>query len=332
MSPPEAYAEALTLARQAIDGLWDRTIENEDALRDALGGLATFLEATSAPEAERVRQLLRGLEGPEPGVAQPEEADVTLWNRMKQRFSDDPAGDDPLVLRDHIFRTVERLLTPLDRLKNPNIAGVDVLLLPPDADARTAWGAYFVEGEEQHQLPALARYLSDAGFKRLAGIQARFVLLDAPPESLSELERTQLVERRYLVRPTAAERRPQHAGAVLTLEGETDVQFELRPADRFINIGRLHSVSRPEGGVRYNALAFEGSDPTFAEVSRAHASIRFETEQGTFQIRDDGSRFGTAILRGPYQNTIPVRRHYRTLEDGDVIQLGTNVKLRFERS
>jgi hypothetical protein len=115
------------------------------------------------------------------------------------------------------------------------------------------------------------------------------------------------------------------------LEGDA-ARSEFSFAQARINLGRLPSV-RTSGQrlVRRNDAAFDDrKEPPNSTVSRAHAHLEFDSSAGGFRLFDDGSRFGTSIVRDGEIVRVPAGAGPGLrLQSGDEIHLGS-ARLRFE--
>ena len=114
-------------------------------------------------------------------------------------------------------------------------------------------------------------------------------------------------------------------GRLIVLRGkaQADEFTLLRPRT---NIGRLAELTDSE----HREVAFEeGADESNATVSRHHAHIL--SKNGEYRICDDGSEFGTRILRDGRSIEVPKgNRRGERLRNGDEIYLG-RACFRFEQ-
>ncbi|HEV8130908.1 MAG TPA: FHA domain-containing protein [Acidobacteriota bacterium] len=98
------------------------------------------------------------------------------------------------------------------------------------------------------------------------------------------------------------------------------------------NIGRLREILDLSGRVvRRNDLAFlDLDDAVNSTVSRAHAHIYYESDTGGFRVSDDGSVYGTQLVRDGRTIEVPPGAHRGVkLRSGDKIHLG-KVIVQFE--
>jgi hypothetical protein len=109
------------------------------------------------------------------------------------------------------------------------------------------------------------------------------------------------------------------------LTGAADsVLYALR--QRRINMGRLSEVrSREQRVIRRNDVAFSDSkEPPTSTVSRAHAHIEYDAAASCFRLFDDGSRFGTTVVREGVVMRVPAGAgRGLKLVSGDEIHLGS---------
>jgi hypothetical protein len=98
------------------------------------------------------------------------------------------------------------------------------------------------------------------------------------------------------------------------------------------NIGRLREILDLSGRVvRRNDLAFHDLDDAInSTISRAHAHIYYESDTAGFRLSDDGSVYGTQLVRDSRTIEVPpgARRGVK-LRSGDKIHLG-RVIVQFE--
>jgi hypothetical protein len=120
------------------------------------------------------------------------------------------------------------------------------------------------------------------------------------------------------------------AGRLIVVKGKAG-QGEYVLEKAFTNLGRMAELTDTEHRVvRRNAVVFEeGGDEANATVSRRHAHIRLDA--GEYRLCDDGSEFGTRVLRDGRAIEVPAgNRRGERLRAGDEIFLG-RACLRFER-
>ena len=119
-------------------------------------------------------------------------------------------------------------------------------------------------------------------------------------------------------------------GRLIVVTGKT-AQGEYTLEKALTNLGRMAELTDTEHRVvRRNDVVFEeGGDERNATVSRRHAHIRLDS--GDYRLCDDGSEFGTRVLRDGRAIEVPAgNRRGERLRAGDEIFLG-RACLRFER-
>ncbi len=123
----------------------------------------------------------------------------------------------------------------------------------------------------------------------------------------------------------AGAERPR-ASVVVTAGNASPSESEIG-TDRFY-LGRLAEVMGERQGLRRrNDLAFAETETT---VSREHACIRYDREQGAYRIFDTHSQRGTFVMRGGRRIDVPRGAAAGVqLKSGDEIHLG-NARVRFE--
>jgi FHA domain len=128
----------------------------------------------------------------------------------------------------------------------------------------------------------------------------------------------------------AAAQVPRGPGRLVVLKGKT-AQGDYALEKARTNLGRLAELTDSEHRVvRRNDLVFEeGGDDANGTVSRSHAHIKLD--DGEYRLCDDGSEFGTRVLRDGRTIEVPGgNRRGERLRPGDEIFLG-RACLRFER-
>lgn len=218
---------------------------------------------------------------------------------------------------------IERL--PRDRRAFP-FNDVTVRIAVPSPERRAAFELVFLEDESlRHQIP---QYLRRTGAEVPSDFQFHAELLD---DDSSPAEPFQVICRNR--RSGAGEERPAGIPPVRlhVLDGTAESR-ERSLTQRRINLGRLSAVRNNEQRViRRNDIAFiESSEPPTSTVSRAHAHIEYDAEARCFRLFDDGSRFGTSVVRGGEVIRVPAGagRGLR-LAAGDEIHLG-NARVAFQ--
>jgi len=134
----------------------------------------------------------------------------------------------------------------------------------------------------------------------------------------------------YSVEAKGAAEPARGAGRLMVVQGKT-AQAEYALEKALTNLGRMAELTDTEHRVvRRNDVVFEeGGDERNATVSRRHAHIR--RDAGEYRLCDDGSEFGTRVLRDGRAIEVPAgNRRGERLRAGDEIFLG-RACLRFER-
>ena len=111
---------------------------------------------------------------------------------------------------------------------------------------------------------------------------------------------------------------------LLILKGFTEQPEYIMKKDRIL-IGRSREVLDREGRmVRRNDIVFlESEEEVNCSVGRTHARILFDHEKREFSILDEGSRYGTRILRGGVVVEVPGGDPRGIqLQSGDDVYLG----------
>ncbi len=172
--------------------------------------------------------------------------------------------------------------------------------------------------------------LRDRGCHVAGPLAVTVKFVDATDEAWAEREYRIDYRRRAARRGhTEAVASPAHAADPRTLHmtvlaGSAARRRYTFKAER-INLGRLADVlDRHQHVVRQNQVVFlDQGDDISQSVSRAHAHVRFDPTSGEVRLHDDGSTYGTRIVRDG--RTIDVPRDTARgikLRDGDEILLG----------
>ena len=250
---------------------------------------------------EKVRKLIEGLFGKE-------------------------AAREPLEIRRAILGEIEEKIEPVGRAGRAfPFSHLRVRLFASDAQRRAIFKAVFVQDRrlENHIVELLKRSRAhlppnlqigvnlEKRVARTGEAEAQDFRIDyqsEAPKAQPKLEVTQVL--------------PQ---VELTMLRGHATKKTYRFAKSRINLGRLAEVLDDHYRVvRRNDLVFqEGGDDTDQTVSREHAHISFNEKPGEFRLYDDGSAYGTRILRDG--QTIEVQASNRRgakLHPGDEIFLG----------
>jgi FHA domain-containing protein len=284
------------------------------------GGYQSFASLAMAAEAsmsflkeaerleEKVRKLIEGLFGKE-------------------------AAREPLEIRRAILGEIEEKIEPVGRDGRAfPFSHLRVRLFASDPQRRAIFKAVFVEDRrlQNHILELLQRnraYLPpnlqisvnlEKRIARAAESEAQDFRIDyqsEAPKAPPKLEATQVLPQVQLT----------------MLRGHT-TKKTYRFAKSRINLGRLAEVLDDHYRVvRRNDLVFqEGGDDTDQTVSREHAHIKFDEKTGEFRLYDDGSAYGTRILReGQNIEVQASNRRGAKLRPNDEIFLG-QARIRFD--
>jgi hypothetical protein len=241
------------------------------------------------------------------------------------------AAREPLEIRRAILGDIEQKIEPVGRDKKMfPFRQLRVRLFASDPQRRAIFKAVFVENRrlEKHIVELLRRNYVDlpADLHVSVSLVKRALLadgsgaLDYCVDYESEPAKAQL-KREMSVLPDVH---------LTTLRGHT-TKKSYRLTKSRINLGRLAEViDHHHRVVRRNDVVFqEGGTDLDQTVSREHAHIRLDEKTGEFRLHDDGSAYGTRILRE--DQTIEVQASNRRgakLCPGDEIFLG-QASLRF---
>jgi hypothetical protein len=127
---------------------------------------------------------------------------------------------------------------------------------------------------------------------------------------------------------------------IMVLNGETDKEvYTINNNAGKINIGRERKVQTADGFYRVNSIAFVGESrhESNRSVSRQHAHIEWDTENGAFYLfADEGGIPPHNKLKVRPEGGVPVKLQTtqigHRLQEGDQIILGESAVLEFRRS
>ncbi len=313
------------------------TLDSNDKFRvvDSLARLAIAFDLPHWQEFYQQRELYwKAIEFP----SFPENRPASSLSPLKSSIpSPRHLQRTPLELRDALFYDLEWLLSPYRSMSEHSISAIQVLMLAQNASERMVLTDYFINNQNAQFGPALIRHLREAELEIFKSTPIEIEIVLSPPEQLDPETAQALTEKRHMINLVSKSNTPAPPSASVAqlrlIKGGTrssNRTFQLKSTDGTCHIGRNPVVQYGNQGTRYNQITFDDeAQPEYAEISRAHASIQFDPATRSFKIRDDGSRFGTMIIRGVNRTAIPVRRHFRRLENGDRIQLGSGVVLEF---
>jgi len=247
------------------------------------------------------------------------------FRKWTERMFGPADSDELLLVHRAILESIESHIQTVARGKRVfPYAHVAVTLVSADADRRAVYQTAFGQAgrleSDVHEALESAECEVPAGF----GVEVKTAEAGEKNFSID-----------YSVESSrapagAALQAPRGAGRLVVLKGKTaEEQYPLEKA--CINLGRMAELTDTEHRVvRRNDVVFEeGGDEANATVSRRHAHVRLDA--GEYRICDDGSEFGTRVLRDGRTLEVPAgNRRGERLRPGDEIFLG-RACLRFER-
>jgi hypothetical protein len=243
-----------------------------------------------------------------------------LQSRIREFFDQTPGTDaTPLEIREAVLEDIERRIQPVGRGRRVlPYSRIRVQAILRHAD-RPSFEAAFQEIQAQVR-------------ERLAELRCEIPQdLDVQASFLSEPPEGWIAGRLFAVEYLASEPSPKTPVArprpdsvrVAVVKGQASSSSYLFSAGD-ISIGRTPEPEDHLGRVRRNQVVFlDLTDGITETVGRAHARLRWDSEAGEYRLYDEGSRNGTAILRGGISMPVPSQdpRGVR-VESGDEIQLG----------
>ena len=244
---------------------------------------------------------------------------------------------EPLEIRKHILRTVEKEVEDYLRHGDPSCNRLFVHVKARDERMHRRYKAALVSQETFRK--AVRRHLADARLKLPPQLKVEYKL-SAPGKEPIRRVRSRLVGKDYVVefyKVSTANKATLTVlhGRVINKSKRSKPKFKVT-GDNPVTIGRLAEVTDERTGYvsRRNTIAFmDADDPAFAHdqvayelqksVSRYHASVKFDREQGVFRIYNDQIRrvADTAVIREG-SPTLTIGMKPVMLEDGDISLLG----------
>jgi hypothetical protein len=250
---------------------------------------------------EKVRKLIEGLFGKE-------------------------AAREPLEIRRAILGEIEEKIEPVGRAGRAfPFSHLRVRLFTSDAQRRAIFKAVFVEDRrlESHILELLKRSRAHLPPNLQINVNLEKRVARAA-ESEAQDFRIDYQSEAPKVQPKLEATRVLPQVQLTMLRGHT-TKKSYRFTKSRINLGRLAEVLDDHYRVvRRNDLVFqEGGDDADQTVSREHAHVGFDEKTGEFRLYDDGSAYGTRILRDGQNIEVQAsNRRGAKLRPGDEIFLG----------
>ena len=240
------------------------------------------------------------------------------------RISGAPHSVELLEIRREILEDIRDRIEPKGAGKSVfPYNSIVIVIAARDGEERQVRQAAFAEGDEFEQ--DIGGLLSEAacpipsGFSVTVEVREDAARADNPrPFQIDYARHKQISE------PVSAPgTRP--AMKLTVVRGQADAAEYSIDAER-VNIGRLKEVVGEKDGLRRrNDVAFADTETT---VSREHAHIRFDSDDGKFRLYDSGSARGTSIFRDGRRLDASRVRGVQ-LRPGDEIHVG-DARIRFE--
>jgi hypothetical protein len=247
------------------------------------------------------------------------------FRKWTERMFGPADSSELLLVHRAILESIESRVQTVARGKRVFPYGhVTVTLVAADPDRRALYQAAFGEGGRLESDVQEALDSAACDVPRGFGVEVK-------TSETGEKNFTIEYSVEALKRPAeAASEAARGAGRLIVVKGKTgQAEYPLEKA--LTNLGRMAELTDTEHRVvRRNDVVFEeGGDEANATVSRRHAHIRLDS--GVYRLCDDGSEFGTRVLRdGRAIEVPPGNRRGERLRAGDEIFLG-RACLRFER-
>ena len=243
------------------------------------------------------------------------------FRKWTERMAGPADSGELLLVHRAILESIESKVQTVARGKRVFPYGhVTVTLVSADADRRALYETAFGEGRRLESDVQEALDSAECETPRGFGVEVK----------TSETgEKNFTIEYSVEALKRAAEP-ARGAGRLIVVHGKTE-RADYALEKTLTNLGRMAELTDTEHRVvRRNDVVFdEGGDERNATVSRRHAHIRLDA--GVYRLCDDGSEFGTRVLRDGRAIDIPAgNRRGERLRPGDEIFLG-RACLRFER-
>lgn len=246
--------------------------------------------------------------------------------QMKKLFTSENAvaqGRELIEIQRAILDEVEdrSQLLPRARRRFP-YNDLLVRIAAPEADRRSAIDLVFIEGDTLQN--EIAEHLRSEDIEFAADLRVRVEPMEDPPAEIAAKGFHITYTQREAAKPESKVVPAKRTTRFTVLHGHAEqATFEVTRSR--IHLGRLPEVlddrRRP---IRRNDVIFhESAEKPNSTVSRAHAHIEYDSASGEFRLFDDGSSYGTSVVRSGRLVNVPAAggRGLR-IDSGDEIYLG----------
>ncbi len=248
----------------------------------------------------------------------------TRWRAGLQRLQAwwQRPPSEPLEMRQALLDAIERAAEPY-RLQF-HFNRLIVHILTPD-EARQRLYEAALEGQREPFASAVLRRLADARIPVSGALHVAWKFHRTPPRRLAAaLERDG-------VHVVFDRRRVEGTATLSVVRGRTEREHYVIRAGT-TTLGRQAEVTDERGRIVWrNTIAFldyederlrEDEREIHATVSRVHARIEYDEDDGIFRLYDAQSTCGTSVVRDGFLMPFQVRQRPVPLQDGDLIYLG----------
>lgn len=251
---------------------------------------------------------------------------------MLNIFSSRPT--DVKGIRHAILQLIKEQLQKAEGGEGGIIRSLQLYLTCSDAEKHVYESAVYAGLEPKFQQEEVQRIADDYAIDLPPGWQFETIFDEAPPQAI----RAQNISAALLVVTNKTRLRREPATAYLkVLHGDTaETLYTIRSGKAKYNIGREEKVQAADGFFRTNFIAFKGdsSHPANRSVSRQHAHIEWDEENGAFYLYADeggippGNKLKVRSENGEPWKLQTTQIGYR-LQEGDQMIFGESAVLEF---
>lgn len=207
---------------------------------------------------------------------------------------------------------------------------LNIQVVVPDESRRPVFQMALAEGDQLKQ--DILEALRQAGCEVPTDLQVATEILPEPTPDTGSLGFYIAYQRLAEAKPEPVAPAAKGTARLTVLAGEAIPPIMDLVKSR-TTLGRMSDlVDDQQRLIRRNDLAFaEAAEGPNATVSRAHGFIQLDSATGEYRLHDEGSAYGTAVLRDGRLIPVPARTGRGiTLRSQDEIYLG-QARLRFEQ-
>jgi hypothetical protein len=245
-------------------------------------------------------------------------ADIKRRFQAMKDLVDPPLGPEalPLEIRAAVLEAIEQKVAVLGINRRAfSYDAVTVRLLPSAAAEKTALELAFadLDARVRDRLTELRCTIPPA-------LKVTVSFVKKPPAGWTDGQQFAIDYATATAEATPAPQRPPSPPrlTVTVIKGAAE-QSEYSLNRTVVMIGRTAEVRDTKGRTRRNHVAF---DAQMSTVSRAHATVKYDSARAEYRLVDDGSARGTRVVRG--EQIITVNRDPRgvRLQSDDEVRFG----------